>query len=78
MFIQNVFGHAAGPFIAGALSDSYGLAAALAMVPMLCVPAALLYLVSARFYARDLDRTEKVAITPAGSLSAAAARMYCR
>jgi MFS family permease len=66
-FIQNVFGQAAGPFIAGALSDSYGLSSALALVPSFCVAAALLYLVSARSYVRDLGRAEKVDMAPAGA-----------
>jgi MFS transporter, Spinster family, sphingosine-1-phosphate transporter len=65
-FIQNVFGQAAGPFIAGALSDSYGLSSALALVPLFCVAASALYLASARFYQRDLGQTEKPDISPAG------------
>lgn len=66
-FIQNVFGQAAGPFIAGALSDIYGLSSALAIVPSFCMAAALLYLASARFYERDLGRAEKVGMSAAAS-----------
>ncbi len=72
-FIQNVFGQAAGPFIAGALSDSYGLSSALALVPSFCVIAALLYLGSARFYEGDVCRTENVGVAPTGSVSPAVA-----
>jgi MFS transporter, Spinster family, sphingosine-1-phosphate transporter len=72
-FIQNVFGQAAGPFIAGALSDGYGLSTALALVPLFCVPAALLYLLGARFYQDDVGRVGQAAASPERSLAVVAA-----
>jgi MFS family permease len=54
---QNLFGLAAGPFIAGLLSDSIGLASALALMPAFCIAAALAFLVAARSYQADLLRS---------------------
>ena len=47
---QNLFGLAAGPFIAGALSDAVGLGMALTLTPMGCVVAALSFLAARHTY----------------------------
>ncbi|MFO1060037.1 MAG: MFS transporter [Dongiaceae bacterium] len=56
--IQNLFGLAAGPLIAGALSDAFGLDAALALLPAssLIVVAALI--AGARFYPAETSTDE--------------------
>jgi MFS family permease len=54
--IQNLFGLAAGPVIAGLLSDQFGLQAALAMTPYFAIPAAVCFLLAARTYEADAAR----------------------
>ncbi len=51
---QNLFGLAAGPLLAGLLSDAYGLAAALAATPVFCLLSAAGFLLAARTYEADL------------------------
>ncbi|MBL6617605.1 MAG: MFS transporter [Reyranella sp.] len=56
--VQNLFGLAAGPLIAGALSDAYGLGTALAIMPLFCVASAVVLVLGARAYPKDLTRAE--------------------
>jgi MFS family permease len=51
--VQNLFGQALGPFISGALSDSIGLEAALAIVPVFSLFAAAALLLAARTYDQE-------------------------
>jgi MFS family permease len=51
---RNLFGLAAGPFIAGALSDAFGLRLALAITPLLGIAAAACFLAAAAGYEQDL------------------------
>ncbi len=53
---QNLIGLAGGAFIAGALSDRYGLQAALAIVPAFALPAALCHALACRTYVADMHR----------------------
>jgi MFS family permease len=53
---QNLLGLAAGPFIAGWISDAWSLEAALAVMPIFGVLAAGLFMVAARGYERDVSR----------------------
>jgi MFS transporter, Spinster family, sphingosine-1-phosphate transporter len=50
---QNLFGLAAGPFVAGLISDSQGLAFAMAVMPAFSVVAAFAFLRAARTYESD-------------------------
>lgn len=50
---QNLFGLAAGPLVAGLLSDAWGLQAALALTPLFALPAAAAFLQAARTYEAD-------------------------
>ena len=52
--IQNLLGLAAGPFVAGILSDLLGLQQALAVIPFIGLLAAGLFIVAARSYEADL------------------------
>jgi hypothetical protein len=54
--VQNLLGLAAGPFIAGALSDAFGLGTALALMPLFGIAAALVLVAGARAYPADLAR----------------------
>lgn len=58
--VQNLFGLAAGPFIAGALSDAFGLGTALALMPLFCLAAAAVVIAGARAYPADLDRADAI------------------
>lgn len=55
---QNLFGLAAGPFVAGHLSDAYGLPFALAAAPVSSLLACGVFVVAARTYERDLRDAE--------------------
>lgn len=61
---QNLFGLAAGPLVAGVLSDAYGLPFALSVVPLFCLPAAALFVVAGRSYVSDLENAETEATAP--------------
>jgi len=57
---QNLLGLAAGPFIAGALSDVYGLETALTLTPLFGLAAAAFFLLAARSYEADIKRVADV------------------
>ena len=55
---RNLFGLAGGPLLTGALSDAYGLQFAMAVVPVICLVAAAVFLVAARTYESDRRRVD--------------------
>jgi predicted MFS family arabinose efflux permease len=55
--VQNLFGLAAGPFIAGLLSDAVGLQNALALTPLACIIAAVAFLAAREGYQTDKQRS---------------------
>jgi MFS family permease len=63
---QNLFGLAAGPFIAGVLSDVLGLTTALTVMPAFAVLAAAAFLLAARSYEADKASAGEAALAPAG------------
>ncbi len=76
---QNLLGLAAGPVIAGAISDRYGLDVALAITPLFCIPAALCYLAAGRSYLRERERARAAlgagSVASGGLLSTASGRV---
>jgi predicted MFS family arabinose efflux permease len=58
---QNLIGLAAGPVLAGVLSDAYGLPFALSVVPLFCLLAAGMFFTAARSYAADAGRASRPA-----------------
>ena len=56
---QNLFGLAAGPVLAGLLSDHYGLSFALTAVPLFCMAAAVMFAIAAGCYEPDLGRATR-------------------
>jgi len=60
---QNLFGLAMGPFIAGFLSDSMGLQAAMAVMPVFSVFAALAFIKASGSYETDMLVDNQVAPT---------------
>ena len=59
---QNLFGLAVGPFLAGVLSDAWGLQQALAVIPAFGLLAALAFLAAARTYERDMQSVAPIRI----------------
>jgi len=56
--VQNLFGLAGGPLLAGLLSDKYGLPFALTVVPAFSLLAAVFFALAARTYVSDLKEAE--------------------
>ncbi|MEV6329111.1 MFS transporter [Streptomyces sp. NPDC051909] len=61
--IQNLFGLAVGPLLTGWLSDTLGIAAALALMPLFCAGAAASLWTASRSYEREL-RTDAAGDAP--------------
>jgi MFS family permease len=59
---QNLIGLAAGPLLAGVLSDAYGLPFALSVVPLFCLLASGMFVIAARSYATDVGRAASPAV----------------
>lgn len=57
--IPNLLGFALGPFLAGAVSDHFGLPTALALTSLLCFPAAGAFLMASRTYRADVLAIEE-------------------
>jgi len=57
---QNLLGSSLGPLFVGAMSDRYDIETALMVVPIFSLIASVLYLCASFFYARDLEKVEKV------------------
>jgi MFS family permease len=64
---QNLFGLAVGPFLAGALSDLWGLQQALAVIPVFSLFAAALFMIASRSYENDMRGVEGVSLAAASS-----------
>ena len=62
---QNLLGLAAGPFLAGVLSDAWGLAPALTAIPAFGGVAALAFLLAGRSYEADKTRASEAVPAPA-------------
>ena len=63
----NLFGLAAGSFLAGVLSDAWGLTAALTVMPAFGLLAALAFSFAARTYEADMRRAGQPIDEPASS-----------
>ncbi|MBI2738724.1 MAG: MFS transporter [Rhodospirillales bacterium] len=59
--VQNLFGLALGPVITGVLSDAFGLAAALTVMPIFCLASAAVLIIATRFYAAELNAARTLA-----------------
>jgi predicted MFS family arabinose efflux permease len=57
---QNMFGLAVGPFLAGVLSDHWGLQHALALTPLFSLLAAVFFVIAMRTYDQDVTRIAAV------------------
>jgi len=59
---QNLLGSSLGPIVTGALSDAYGIATALKLATLAALVSCVLFYSGSRFYKKDLDKVEKVAL----------------
>jgi MFS family permease len=71
--LQNLFGMAIGPLIAGALSDAYGLQTALAVTPLFGIAAAWMLMIGSRTYERDTERAASPLVDDASTAAPALA-----
>ena len=62
VIVQNLLGASVGPVFIGAMSDKYGIAAAVAMLPLFLVVAAGLFFIGSFFYKRDLAKVERITL----------------
>ena len=60
--IQNLFGASMAPIVIGALSDAYGIKAAMSILPVFLLASALLFFVGSFSYKKDLDKVEKITL----------------
>ncbi len=70
---QNLFGLAVGPFLAGMLSDLWGLQQAMAVIPAFGLLAAMFFLVAARSYEHDMRTVDEIALAAVRPAPTAAA-----
>ncbi|CAE6844766.1 MFS transporter [Paraburkholderia domus] len=66
---QNVLGLAVGPFLAGVLSDQWGLQWALTVIPLFSILAAVLFVIAMRSYDADVARISDVKLDVAPALA---------
>jgi len=60
---QNLLGSSLGPIVTGALSDAYGIATALKLTTIAALVSCVLFYLGSKFYKRDLDKVERIALT---------------
>ena len=63
VIVQNLLGSSLGPLVTGLFSDAYGIATALKIASTMAVLSCILFYLGSRFYKRDLDKVERVALT---------------
>ena len=62
VIIQNLLGAAMAPIVLGVISDAYGIKTALSVLPLFLVFSAAFFFAGSFFYARDLDKVEKITL----------------
>jgi predicted MFS family arabinose efflux permease len=58
--VYNLLGLAPGPLVVGALSDAFGLRQAMMVIPLVCLGAAICFLIGSRSLPKDLRRFQSV------------------
>ncbi|MHB8910010.1 MAG: MFS transporter [Syntrophales bacterium] len=61
---QNLLGSALGPVVTGSISDRYGILTALKIASAMSLISCVLFTLGSRFYRRDLEKVERVVLTP--------------
>ena len=62
VIIMHLLGSALGPLVVGMISDRYGIATALTLLPLSALWAGILFYVGSFYYAKDLAKVERVAL----------------
>jgi len=62
VIVQNLLGSSTAPLLMGAVSDRFGIATAMMIVPAASVVAGVLFLAASAYYRRDLAKVDKVAV----------------
>lgn len=60
--MQNLLGASVGPVFIGSMSDQYGIATAVTMLPLFLVAAACLFFIGSLFYEKDLAKVERITL----------------
>jgi predicted MFS family arabinose efflux permease len=63
---QHLLGSAIGPVVTGAISDRYGILPAMEVAASMCLLSCLFFYLGSKFYRRDLEKVERVAIEAEG------------
>ena len=71
--VYNLLGLAPGPLVVGALSDAFGLRRAMMVIPLVCLGAAICFLLGSRSLPEDLRRFQSVGENPGLNLKAQSA-----
>jgi MFS family permease len=59
---QNLFGASMAPIVIGSISDAYGIKVAMSILPAFLLISAIFFFAGSFFYARDLDKVEKITL----------------
>lgn len=62
VIVQNLLGASVGPVFIGSMSDQYGIATAVTMLPLFLVAAACLFFIGSLFYEKDLAKVERITL----------------
>lgn len=62
VIVQNLFGAAMAPIVLGAISDAYGIKAAISILPFFLIGSAVLFYAGSFFYEKDAGKVEKIAL----------------
>jgi MFS family permease len=59
---QNLFGASMAPIVIGSISDAYGIKVAMSILPVFLLISAILFFAGSFFYAKDLNKVEKITL----------------
>ena len=62
VIVQNLLGSSLGPIVTGAISDGYGIKAALQIASSVSLLSFALFYFGSRYYKRDLDKVDRIAL----------------
>ena len=62
VILQNLLGAAMAPIVLGAISDAYGIEAALSLLPLFLLISAVLFFAGSFFYEKDLSKVERITL----------------
>jgi len=60
--VQHILGSTLGPIFVGAVSDAYNIQVALSILPLFILASGIMFFIASRFYEKDLDKVERIAL----------------